>query len=62
MEAATGGILADVRKIAVVRANGLGDFLFALPALESLDGKTQLAIRDLARVGNDIRILARPLA
>ena len=40
------------------RARGLLD----LPALESLDGKTQLAIRDLARVGNDIRILARPLA
>lgn len=35
--------------------------LLDLPALESLDGKTQLAIRDLARVGPDIRILARPL-
>jgi ADP-heptose:LPS heptosyltransferase len=28
--------LVDVRKIAVVRANGLGDFIFTLPALASL--------------------------
>src|SRR5437588_12438127 len=26
----------DVHKIAVLRANGLGDFIFALPALEAL--------------------------
>lgn len=30
------GIVPDVRKIAVVRANALGDFIFALPALEAL--------------------------
>ncbi|HWO93188.1 MAG TPA: glycosyltransferase family 9 protein [Dehalococcoidia bacterium] len=28
--------MAGVRKIAVLRANGIGDFVFALPALESL--------------------------
>lgn len=28
--------LAHVRKIAVLRANGIGDFIFALPALEAL--------------------------
>jgi ADP-heptose:LPS heptosyltransferase len=28
--------IADVRRIAVLRANAIGDFLFALPALESL--------------------------
>lgn len=33
--------------------------LFNLPALESLDGKRSLSIRDLRQVGNDIRILAR---
>ncbi|MGE3961555.1 MAG: glycosyltransferase family 9 protein [Dehalococcoidia bacterium] len=30
------GIVPDVRRIAVLRAGGLGDFVFALPALESL--------------------------
>ncbi len=30
------GIVDDVRKIIVLRANGLGDFMFALPALHSL--------------------------
>jgi ADP-heptose:LPS heptosyltransferase len=29
-------MLTDVRKIAVLRANAIGDFIFALPALESL--------------------------
>lgn len=29
-------LVSNVKKIAVLRANGLGDFLFALPALESL--------------------------
>ncbi|HET7564860.1 MAG TPA: hypothetical protein VFJ96_07685, partial [Gemmatimonadaceae bacterium] len=28
--------VADVRRIAVLRANGIGDFLFALPAIEAL--------------------------
>jgi diaminohydroxyphosphoribosylaminopyrimidine deaminase/5-amino-6-(5-phosphoribosylamino)uracil reductase len=35
--------------------------LFDLPALESLDDKPQLTIRDLRQVGSDIRILARPM-
>jgi ADP-heptose:LPS heptosyltransferase len=30
------GLVPDVRKIAVLRANGIGDFIFALPALEAL--------------------------
>ncbi len=29
-------LVADVHKIAVLRANALGDFVFALPALEAL--------------------------
>lgn len=29
-------VVPDVKKIAVLRANGIGDFLFALPALEAL--------------------------
>lgn len=32
----TGEPLTDVRKIAVLRANAIGDYIFALPALESL--------------------------
>ncbi len=30
------GIVSDVKKIAVLRANGLGDFVFVIPALEAL--------------------------
>ena len=37
------------------RARGM----FALPALDSLAGKTQLALYDLCRVGDDVRIIAR---
>ena len=33
--------------------------LFNLPELTSLDGKQQLAIRDLRQVGSDIRLIAR---
>jgi ADP-heptose:LPS heptosyltransferase len=29
-------LVPDIHKIAVLRANGLGDFIFALPALEAL--------------------------
>ena len=32
----TTGAVADVDRIAVLRANALGDFLFTLPALEAL--------------------------
>lgn len=32
----TGTHIADVRKIAVLRANGIGDYIFALPALDAL--------------------------
>ena len=35
--------------------------LFDMPALESLVGMPQLAIRDLRLIGSDIRILARPM-
>lgn len=35
-EACAGEYIADVHKIAVLRANGLGDFIFTLPALEAL--------------------------
>jgi len=31
-----GGVVPDVRKMAVLRANGLGDFVFAIPALTAL--------------------------
>ncbi|HEX6497636.1 MAG TPA: glycosyltransferase family 9 protein [Micromonosporaceae bacterium] len=32
----TGALVEDVKKIAVLRANALGDYIFALPALEAL--------------------------
>ncbi|MEU4401197.1 glycosyltransferase family 9 protein [Micromonospora orduensis] len=32
----TAGLVPDVRRIAVLRANALGDFVFALPALDAL--------------------------
>ncbi len=35
-EHSTGGHVPDVSKIAVLRANALGDFIFTLPALEAL--------------------------
>jgi diaminohydroxyphosphoribosylaminopyrimidine deaminase/5-amino-6-(5-phosphoribosylamino)uracil reductase len=37
------------------RARGM----FALPALDTLAGKTELALYDLCRVGDDVRIIAR---
>jgi ADP-heptose:LPS heptosyltransferase len=36
LPAATGELVADVRRIAVLRATALGDFVFGLPALDSL--------------------------
>lgn len=36
MKPATLKRISDVRRIAVVRANGLGDFMFSLPAIEAL--------------------------
>ncbi|GAA3117371.1 hypothetical protein [Nonomuraea salmonea] len=33
---AGGGLVADVRRIAVLRANALGDYLMAVPALDAL--------------------------
>ena len=35
--------------------------LFALPALESLDNKTRLSLVDVRRVGDDVRVIARPV-
>ena len=35
--------------------------LFNLPALTGLDGKYRLQIRDLRQIGQDIRLIARPL-
>lgn len=35
-ETCSGGHLVDVRKLAILRANGLGDFIFTLPALAAL--------------------------
>ena len=34
--------------------------LFSLPALESLDERVRLAIDDVRRIGDDLRIIARP--
>ncbi len=36
--------------------------LFNLPALTRLEGATRLDIRDLRRIGPDLRLIARPLA
>ncbi len=36
--------------------------LFSLPALESLEDRVRLAIDDVRRVGDDLRIIARPVA
>jgi len=36
--------------------------LFSLPPLESLDERVRLAIDDVRRVGDDLRIIARPFA
>jgi hypothetical protein len=33
--------------------------MFELPALDTLAAKTELALYDLCRVGDDVRILAR---
>ncbi|HEX5056397.1 MAG TPA: glycosyltransferase family 9 protein [Gammaproteobacteria bacterium] len=38
-EPARAALPGNVRKIAVLRANALGDFIFALPALEALKGR-----------------------
>ena len=35
--------------------------LFNLPALTRLEGATRLDIRDLRRIGADLRLIARPL-
>ena len=35
--------------------------LFALPALESLDDKKRLSLVDVRRIGDDIRVIARPV-
>lgn len=43
--------LKDVRKIAVLRANGLGDFIFVLPALEALRSAYQEA--EIVLLGRD---------
>jgi ADP-heptose:LPS heptosyltransferase len=39
MKGIKGAIACDVKKIAVLRANGLGDFIFVLPALSALRNK-----------------------
>src|SRR5690606_13447985 len=35
--------------------------LFSLPPLESLDERVRLAIDDVRRIGDDLRIIARPV-
>lgn len=56
-----GARVPDVRKIAVVRANGLGDMLFGLPALEALRAAyPQAEIVLLARVWHHTLFTGRP--
>ncbi len=46
----------DVRRIAVLRANGLGDLVFSLPALAALRGAyPEAALRPPARLGRALR-------
>lgn len=54
-------VIPGVRKIAVLRANGLGDFIFALPALEALRAAyTQAEIVLLAQAWHATFLKDRP--